>query len=104
VNSSFWVMLSFVSLERFSDFDSDRVLILIYLLMGERPCIQMDLVDLVFDAREEREVDRVNKGIVGIDCNLTVGFRCNRIQLVNHRNYNCDEGGRIAGLEVGHSH
>jgi len=64
----------------------------------------MDLADLVFDVREEREVGRANKGIVGIGCNLTVGLRCNRIQLVNHRNYNRDEGGRIAGLEVGHYH
>lgn len=52
----------------------------------------MDLVDLVFDAREEREVGRVNKGIVGTDYNLTVGLRCNRNQLVNHRSYNCVEG------------
>jgi hypothetical protein len=64
----------------------------------------MDLVDLVVDEPEELGVDRVNKEIVGNDCNLTVGLRCNRIQLVNHRNCNRDEGGRIAGLEVGHYH
>lgn len=101
MNSSFSAM-SFVFWEQ--SFYFDFVLIRISLSGEERPCIQMDLVDLVFDAREEREVGRVNKGIVGIDCNLTVGLRCTRIQRVNHRNYNYDEGGRIAGVEVGHSH
>ena len=66
----------------------------------------MDLVDLVFDVREEeeqREIGKVNKVIVGSGCNLVVGLRCNRIQLVNHRKNNHDEEGvRIAGLEVVH--
>jgi len=101
VNSSFSAM-SFVFWEQ--SFYCDFVLTRTSLLGEVRPCIQMDLVDLVFDAREEREVGRVNKGIVGIGCNPTVGLRCTRIRLVNHRNYNCDEGGHIAGLEVGHSH
>jgi len=66
----------------------------------------MDLVDLVFDVREEeeqRETGKVNKVIVDSGCNLVVGLRCNRIQLVNHRkNNHGEEGVRIAGLEVVH--
>jgi hypothetical protein len=93
VNSSFWVMLSFVSWERFSDFDSDHVLILTYLLMGERPYIPMDLVDLVVDVLAELGVDRVNKEIVDSDYKPIEGLRYIRIQRVIHpKNIHVEEG------------
>ena len=66
----------------------------------------MDLVDLVFDEREDEEqleIGKVNKGIADSGCNLVVELRCNRIQLVNHRKNNRDEEEvRIVGLEVVH--
>jgi hypothetical protein len=100
VNSSFWVMLSFVSWERFSDFDSDHVLILTYLLMGERPYIPMDLVDLVVDVLAELGVDRVNKEIVDSDYKPIEGLRYIRIQRVIHpKNIHVEEG-----CIVDHSH
>jgi hypothetical protein len=95
VNSSSLVMLSFVSWERSFYFDSDHVLVLAYLLKGERPYIPMDPVGLVVDVLGELGVGRVNKEIVDSDYKPIGGLHCIRIQRVIHLNYIHEEGGYI---------